>query len=512
MVNLDILLGDCNDVLKGFPENHFDSCVTDPPYGLEFLGKEWDNLGNGNIKPPMAGPGPADRARTDYGDFSTYGKQMQAWHETWARNVYRVLKPGAYILAFSGSRTVHRLGCALEDAGFEVRDMVVWIHSQGFPKGINPSKAFDRDAGVTPEVVGFKEAGIGTGDEFGFMQSEKTQDIGNKIPITAPTTEEAKKWSGWGTHLSPAFEPIVVGRKPLDGTVIENLRKWGVGAINIDGARFGGPSPSVEIRQGGTPPPSERDAGFRAQSTKWEQFKPGELLGRYPKNLLLTHAEGCKWMGEEAGVALEPGVRDPWYAFRTQAGERMQPSVRQGISEVLDLYQCVPGCQVAELDKQMGGPRKMPSTYVRSSDSQGIFDDYGEKAGQVSKHYGGVSGASRFFYVPKPSRNEREFGLGPPLKCLRCEYETREGKKHTKHDHIYNEHATVKAVQLMRYLVKLVTPPGGTVLEPFMGSGTTLLAAREENFNCVAIEREAAYIEIAKMRISVLPQEASDFF
>jgi len=449
-------------------------------FGLEFLGKAWDNLGNGTgFIRDKVGPHtqwPAGRAGVVYGDMATYGKQMQAWHETWARNVLRVLKPGAYLLAFSGSRTVHRLGCALENGGFEIRDMVVWIHSQGFPKGINPSKAFDREAGVEPEVIGYKEAGIGTGDEFGFMQSEKTQDIANKIPITAPSTDDAKKWAGWGTHLSPAFEPIVMARKPLDGTVIENLRRWGTGAINIDASRFGGPLSGL-VTQGTSPHPAGNEALGRNQTGFQKQMGASELLGRYPKNLVLSHAVECEWVGVEEVDGYGGGIRGNSDNPRTYGARDYRGAVVGGMEkQMLDRYTCAPGCPVKNLDSQL--------------------EDH----------------AQRYFYVPKPSRNEREFGLGPPLKCLRCEYEKREGKTHTKHDHIYNEHATVKSIQIMRYLIKLVTPPGGTVLEPFMGSGTTLIAAREENIDAIGIEREEAYAQIARMRIAVLPQEASNFF
>jgi len=210
--------GDCLEVLRSMPDCSVDSIVTDPPYGLSFMGKKWDY------------------------DVPS----VDVWVEC-----LRVLKPGGHLLAFAGTRTQHRMAVRIEDAGFEIRDMIAWVYGSGFPKSLDVSKAIDKAAGAEREVVGIKSAGIGTGKAYGKIVGEREPITTNQVPITAPSTDAAKQWQGWGTALKPALEPITVARKPLVGTVAENVLQHGTGAINVDGGRVeGGRWPANFIHDG----------------------------------------------------------------------------------------------------------------------------------------------------------------------------------------------------------------------------------------------------------------------
>jgi site-specific DNA-methyltransferase (adenine-specific) len=205
-----ILLGDCRDRLKELPDNSVDSIVTDPPYELGFMGKSWDASG--------------------------VAYDVTVWQEC-----LRVLKPGGHLLSFGGSRTYHRMACAIEDAGFQIRDQIMWVYGSGFPKSLNISKAIDKAAGAEREVVGSYEThdirNAGLMDRKGSMT----------VDVTAPATAEAEVWDGWGTALKPAHEPIVLARKPLVGTVANNVLTYGVGGLNIDGTRVAYPDGEVDF-------------------------------------------------------------------------------------------------------------------------------------------------------------------------------------------------------------------------------------------------------------------------
>jgi site-specific DNA-methyltransferase (adenine-specific) len=205
-------IGDCREVLKEYPDDSFDSCVTDPPYGLEFMGKEWDNISQmperdrdyGTKFPNWHGSG------IQFSD----GKAQQDWHLLWLTEVFRVLKPGAFLLSFGGTRTYHRMACAVEDAGFEIRDMIPWIYGSGFPKSLDISKSIDKMNGAEREVVGVGHCGyrrMGRTDEDVFSSGIPKEQ--STVPITAPSTPDAITWNGWGTALKPAIEPIVVAQK-----------------------------------------------------------------------------------------------------------------------------------------------------------------------------------------------------------------------------------------------------------------------------------------------------------
>jgi hypothetical protein len=245
---MTVHLGDCREVLKALPAESIHSCVTDPPYGLSFMGKGWDH----------GVPG------------------VEFWTE-----VMRVLKPGAHLLAFGGTRTYHRLACAIEDAGFEVRDCIMWIYATGFPKSHDVSKGIDKAAGAEREIVGSK---------MGLPGYSLAPDKGRGVPcvahgdsekecsITAPATPAARQWQGWGTALKPAHEPIIVARKPLIGTVAENVLRHGTGAINVDGCRVGSEQ-TVTIRNGD----SGGKSAFGRDERKFSRINPP---GRWPANII----------------------------------------------------------------------------------------------------------------------------------------------------------------------------------------------------------------------------------
>ena len=449
--------------MKTMDADSIDSIVTDPPYELGFMGKSWDSSG--------------------------IAFNVEVWQEA-----LRVLKPGGHLIAFSGSRTYHRMAVAIEDAGFEIRDQIMWVYGSGFPKSHDVSKAIDKRGGATAnfqefrdavkkamkeqglktsaladalgnfmlshyltagsqpaipnyrdfkiirdfvnlgtsfdhlfadeaerEVVGSKTAGMGSGKTFGMLQSEGFNSKANQeIDITAPATAEAKQWQGWGTALKPAHEPMVLARKPLIGTVANNVLTFGVGGLNIDGSRVG-------RADGDDSSAGNRTATFGTQDTAsggdgsggWEQ----NTAGRFPANF-----------------------------------------IHDGSDEVVEL---------------LGEP-------------------------------------ARFFYCAKASKKDRNEGLdgfesiqtlgGGGLTAEIKEdgsYETASagGKYGSIKAKAQNHHPTVKPTSLMQYLVRLVTPPNGIVLDPFLGSGSTGKAAMYEGFNFVGIELTPEYLPIAKARI-----------
>ncbi len=347
-----VVCGDCLDVMKRLPDACVDAIVTDPPYGLSsgptkylgdedvrvggFMGKSWDH----------GVPGPA------------------FWTEA-----LRVAKPGAHLVAFGGTRTYHRLTCAIEDAGWEIRDCLSWLYGSGFPKSLDVSKAIDKAAGAEREAMGVRMYGDGhvqrSAESIGYGGCDPSVD---RRLITAPATDAARQWQGWGTALKPAWEPIILARKPLVGTVAANVLAHGTGAINVDACRVGD-----EVL------PEMRAGQARLGTFVRSKMITPERAGRWPANVALD---------EEAAAMLD------------------EPA--------------------------------------------------------------------RFFYTAKASRKERGEG---------------------------NTHPTVKSLSLMRWLVRLVTPKGGNVLDPFAGSGTTLLAAHLEGFDYLGIEREAEYVEIIRRRL-----------
>jgi site-specific DNA-methyltransferase (adenine-specific) len=341
--------------MKEMPDNSVDSIVTDPPYGLSFMGKKWDY------------------------DVPSV--------EVWAECL-RVLKPGGHLLAFAGTRTQHRMAVRIEDAGFDIRDMIAWVYGSGFPKSLDVSKAIDRAAGAEREVVGVSANDRPKSQVKGGKAFDRAMDEGQEhatLHITAPATPEAQQWAGWGTALKPALEPITMARKPLsEKTVAANVLEHGTGALNIDGCRVGAEARPVMVRTETV----VTATSMSGQSTG--ATSSGELTtsGRWPANL-----------------------------------------IHDGSDEVVGLF---------------------------PSDKQGS--------------------ASRFFYCAKTSKKDRQGST----------------------------HPTMKPTDLMRYLCRLVTPPDGIVLDPFMGSGSTGKAAMLEDFRFIGIERDHEYYKIAEARIKAV--------
>jgi site-specific DNA-methyltransferase (adenine-specific) len=382
------------------------------------------------------------------------GPAFQAWSQTWATEAYRILKPGAHLLAFGGTRTYHRLACAVEDAGFEIRDSLLWLYGSGFPKSLDVSKAIDKAAGAEREVVGsWKPQGTarlvgGSNPDFIFTDPEDAE-LKGELPITAPATPEAQQWQGWGTALKPSHEPIVVARKPLSGTVAANVLAHGTGALNIDGCRIEGDGYSYPDGPGGNTFTVAGDPdGSRNQAVE------SHPAGRWPPNVILSPESA------------------------------------------------------AELDEQSGETRSTDrAAFVGNDYARNGATDF---RGDQGTGYGDTGGASRFFYCAKASRAERNAGLGgfeeraKPVQVQQSNGRQLAGQAESMATR--NPHPTVKPLALMRWLVRLVTPPGGTVLDPFTGSGTTGAAAALEGFDFIGIEREAEYAAIAEARCTFWAQ------
>lgn len=463
-----VLAGDCLEVMADMPAGSVHAIVTDPPYGLEFMGKGWDapweerdvnadaGFHGGGVSATRNAPSftgstnpkcltckGTRRGRRDGtakvavclcpdgGRFPNVRavemRAFQAWCEQWAAECLRVLKPGGHMLAFGGSRTWHRLAVAVEDAGFEVRDSIAWLYGSGFPKSMNVAKAItgaqlghgSNSRAIRRATMGedYEPSGV-RGNRDGVTRRSDTGMADRDLPLTA----DAEQWSGWGTALKPAFEPIVVARKPLTGTVAANVLAHGTGALNIDATRVdAGERPLVvSNRTTGNEVYGDGLQGSRA-------VPGGTTEGRWPTNVLLDDT------------------------------------------------------QADELDRQSGTltSGKLEAHHTRNPKDAGILGAYGSAEGE--RGYGDSGGASRFFptfrYEAKAPTEER-----PRVDGI--------------------AHPTVKPLDLMRWLVRLVTPPGGTILDPFAGSGTTLEAALIEGFQCIGIEREDDYLPLIKARIT----------
>lgn len=406
-----------------FPDCSVDAVITDPPYGIAFMGKAWDQPGAFGSERRNGSPQRTQREglAMDAGRYDLSPAAMlnfQRWCTAWATECLRILKPGGHLLAFGGSRTWHRLATAVEDAGFEIRDSIAWLYGSGFPKSLDVSKAIDKAAGAERGVVGTHHRHGGGSAVSGSMLGSLGTD--SELPLTAPATVAAKRWQGWGTALKPSFEPIVVARKPLAGTVAANVLEHGAGALNIDACRV-----------------TTGDALVRPSVQRHDN----EVLGK----------------GLGAGAQVEPAGRWP-------------------TNVVLDEH------QAEALDRQTGVLHSgtMRAGTERQPRAGGTI--YGADARNFvpADTYGDSGGASRFFpvfrYEAKAPTSERPNTDGV-------------------------QHPTVKPLDLMRWLVRLVTPVGAVVLEPFAGSGTTAEACVLEDRQCIAIEREADYLPLIVSRL-----------
>lgn len=700
-----ILHGDCLDILPTLDPESVDAVVTDPPYGLEFMGKGWDapwkdertdkrgvidpKKWGGNQDSPNGGNAYSrSRIRTGASHYrgspAEVGRAFQSWSEAWAVEVYRVLKPGGHLLAFGGTRTHHRLMCAVEDAGFEIRDTLMWMYGSGFPKSLDVSKAIDKAAGAEREVIGEYIRPDGSAPRQNvkapkfsgrsYNNGEPGFD-GNDQIVTAPATDAAREWDGWGTALKPSFEPIILARKPLTGTVASNVLTHGTGAINVDGCR-------VET----TDQMPERKAGYNdspVYGTGADGFRyTPNTRGRWPANVILdedaasmldqmsgerpskrgpsgviqnngnahpnvygkqyvhqtrgypgdtggasrffpvlpvddpdtvrmclvclrTYAPKHDIMnGTQEGVscndvsnaepisspsarasnsvadhvpaplphanegsgqssngpantaALSSGntkptptpiaVSDAWDSLTESLVPRVKsaaslcepcataiarslaailqghsPASRLGLDSITDSSASILIRSLVSFAEPMVNTGIIPTTASLSILFGSVAHAISENTIRESAVRSYESAPTRFKYVSKASRSERNAGLdGMPERVGGGMVATAHGQlKDLRLGPDYerpipttaNHHPTVKPIALMRWLVRLVTPPGGVVLDPFMGSGTTGIAAHLEGMRFIGIEREAEYIEIAERRIahwgsqSVLP-------
>ena len=373
--------------------------------------------------------------------------------EIWEQAL-RVLKPGGYLLAFAGTRTQHRMAVRIEDAGFEIRDMIAWVYGSGFPKSHNISKAIDKMAGAEREVISEKKTNSGgmahiskTNAEHGFRPNAYTGNSDDKtaqnvIQVTAPTTDEAKQWEGWGTALKPALEPITVARKPLEEkTVAANVLKYGTGAINIDESRIA-TNHDVE--------PDARLCGNGSYKTG------GMAVNVY---------------GKFAGTEITS----------SEQGRFPANLIHDGSEEVTELFPHTKSGKLTHNQQKNGG---------FAAKTENPIYGRGSQTGGTNEYESNEGSAARFFYVPKTTKKDRNDGAEN------------------------NNHPTVKPTDLMRYLVTMVTPVGGTTLDPFMGSGSTGRGAKLGGFNFIGIELDPDYLEIAKARIDAIKEESTleEFF
>lgn len=400
--------GNCLEVMAGL--SGIDCIVTDPPYGISFMGKGWDNKVPG----------------------------VEIW-----KAAFDALKPGGYLLAFAGTRTQHRMASAIEDAGFEIRDMIAWVYGSGFPKSMDVSKAIDKSAGAEREVIGRKIKVQSYGRDGNNCYGDGP-DKNGVMDVTVPATDAAKQWEGWGTALKPALEPITVARKPLDGTVANNIQKHGTGAINIDACRIG----DEEAGWGGDNNKGSF-GGFTGEQS--EQSEPRPVSGRWPANL-----------------------------------------IHDGSEEVVKHFpENAVGC----------------SHSSKGGGVNGASENVNVGGGEINCTYGDEGSAARFFYVPKANKKERDHGLHGEHKNAKTTnwsgagVPKRQDGTERKEPLKRNIHPTVKPVELMKYLCRMIAPQGATILDPFMGSGSTGIAALQEGCNFVGVELSAEYYDIARQRI-----------
>lgn len=426
-----LLKGNNLDLLKTLQPNSVDAVVCDPPYGIAFMNKKWDY------------------------DVPS----VELWKE-----VYRVLKPGGHILSFGGTRTYHRMVVNIEDAGFEIRDCIQWIYGSGFPKSLNIGKAMDKFEGNEREYLGEDPVKSKKRPK----KNEKQWNTYSPTKYDNSITKGNTEWEGWGTALKPANEPIVLARKPLDKkTIVENVKEWGTGGINIDGCRV-----ATDDKLGRIVTPQKEKTSYSLHNEVKEYNYSDEVGGRFPANVILDE-EAAKVMDEQSGnVKLTPFP-----------------------------------------DEYEGG--------FGSSDNC-----YNKGKVKYTRGYSDKGGASRFFYVAKVGKKERNMGLddfedkenyqkgnyGSSI-CKTCGKTDNGSNNHEDcgdDNFIYNpssikvknNHPTIKPINLLTYLIRLITPPNGVVLDMYMGSGSTGIAALLEGKSFIGMEMDEEYFNIAEARIN----------
>ena len=416
---MKLINADCIEAMKAMPDNSVDSIVTDPPYELGFMGKSWDASG--------------------------IAFNIEVWQEA-----LRVIKPGGHLIAFSGTRTYHRMAVAIEDAGFQIRDQIMWVYGSGFPKSHNISKGIDKASDFEGKVIGTEKIDIGI--QGGSMHAGRQTNVVEREVVELST--DAAKWQGWGTALKPAHEPMVLARKPLEGTVANNVLTFGVGGLNIDGSRVGDELITQSQVTSTSGNPADGAGGQRVNVPQKANGVVTQTTGRFPANFIHD--------GSDEVVALFPTTSPSPKGLITQGG------------------------------KASGGFDVGSSDGTRNTKFQG---------------HGDSGSAARFFYCAKASKRDRNEGLegfeerAPAFGSAKGDGLGR-GISNTRQDiPRANHHPTVKPTSLMQYLVRLVTPPNGIVLDPFMGSGSTGKACAYEGFDFVGIDQSAEYVAIAQARI-----------
>lgn len=420
-----VIEGDCLEVLRGMEDSSIDSIVTDPPAGINFMGKQWDKDKGGKA-------------------------QWVEWMTEVATECLRVIKPGGHALVWSIPRTSHWTGDAWENAGWQPRDKIYHCFGSGFPKSHNVSKAIDKAAGVELKVVGK----VANPDSSIYSQSENK--MSKDVDITTSTTLEAQQWEGWGTALKPAIEEWWLFRKPLQGTIAQNVQEWGTGALNIDGCRVG-----------------------------------------TSKNVPASCSTKSQWFGMGSEDGSESG-HDP------NTGRWPANFIHDGSPEVVE---CFP--DTGESTARQGYPGG--STFGGSSMGEGVIGTW----------YGDRGSAARFFkqcpdtdledteirqliYQGKATKRDRDEGC-EGLEEKKNNWGDKSTFQQTKPEDQQpkrNHHPTVKSTPLMQYLCRLITPPGGIILDPFTGSGSTGKAAVLEGFRFIGIEEDEEYVAISNARIS----------
>ena len=494
-----VICGNNVDLLKIFPDNHFDSIVTDPPYGL---GKE-----------PIASDLMKDWIEKGYHEISGSGFMGKEWdafvpQPIFWKEVFRVLKPGGHVLAFYGTRTYDWGVMAMRFAGFEVRDCIQWLYGSGFPKSHNISKALDKMEGAEREIGNFKFKG---GTQLGVINDDnwKPKDVYE----TKPSTDSAKQWDGWGSALKPANEPIVLARKPLEKglSIAENILKWRVGGINIDASRIG---TSDNISGNLTTKKfsgSNDNRDYDGDRIEYEQ----NPQGRFPANIILTHHEDCECKGtkkvkgsnskpQDIGKGREGDFTNGIYGAK-QSKVASSHTDMEGNEEV-ENWDCHEDCPIRILDEQSGVSKSTggQANHIGKDINNTILGK-GYKRGD-GLPYQDKGGASRFFYVAKASKSERNKGLYGFEEKITEGMRSNAGPALVGEDRVrtinQNFHPTVKPIKLMQYLVKMITPPNGIVLDPFCGSGTTGVACKLDGFQFVGLEQDPEYFRIAEARIN----------
>lgn len=657
---IDVLHGDCLDLLPTLAAESIDACVTDPPYGLGFMGKQWDRFSAGDIamrrnpqtdavNAGMSRQGGRQRACADFQKRQARDmRAFQDWCEEWARELYRVLKPGAHLVAFGGTRTVHRMAVAIEDAGFEIRDSLIWAYGSGFPKSLDVSKAIDKRPGVmrhkefaadlkaamaakgytntfdvAERVIGRRTGAVANWQKYQFpeakwwpalrdllgmdedtwgpviAEAERAKIAGQngnrlavapgqgadrsaiELDITAPATDAARQWAGWGTALKPAFEPIILARKPLSGTVAANVLAHGTGALNIDGCRVAGEEITTHSRGKNTAfpkRPGETSVEQSGRQTRQDLVDAAPRDGRWPPNLLHDGSpevlEAFGRFGERsAGGNVRPSVPSSktqtvygefadrtcwgsyhddgtaarffpalgfagddlrwWYGAKADRDDRVSREVEEvtvewtselgqsqvrlqadtgqspakaivvsGSGDALEWSTFLCGSTITDLCRR--GSRciietatsstiglKTWSLLIRSLISASTADVKCEMVNGGSHAANAASSALSATItlaetVSLPGASHAASGTRLKISVS--------ARRHG--------HPTIKPINLMRWLVRLVCPPGGTVIDPFAGSGTTGAACIREGFDAVMIERECEYVSDIRARLA----------